>query len=217
MILTLPYGVFETDATDWMNGQIQEVGFFDPELQPFFDRHPPGSRVMDVGAHIGLYTGYLASRGCRVIAFEGHPVYAPLLQRNIDQNGWEVEVHSHFLYSRSVSLTEDLEHETRASNTWLPSAFGEAAYPLDYCWGLSMSPTISLIKIDAQGADLHVLLGAGRLIARDRPAILIEFEAPLALRHGHTADDYRTWMRQHDYREVSINGLNAYLTPKERP
>lgn len=221
MIVDLAYGRFQLPDTDqeafW---SVATEGFWDPELQPYLDRTPLGTAVIDVGAHVGLYAGYMASRGYRVTAMEAHPEYLPLLLLNMDANPWGglVTVLPLFAYSRRVGMREEPRHTVRASNTWIPVAEGEGAgvyaFPLDLVTMLlPRSCRLGLLKVDAQGADLHVLLGAEAVIAASRPNILIEYEAPLAQLHGHTADDYRRWIEVNRYREHAISGLNAFLEP----
>lgn len=218
MLVELAYGTFEMLEADSVTPQTIGDRFWDLELKPTLDRVQPGQHVVDVGAHIGLYSGYWASRGCIVTAVECHPVYEPILCANMARNGWgaAVLVLPTFLYSRRVMLVEALDSETRASNTWLPApdhvldVAARFALPLDDL----MLSTVHFLKVDAQGADLHVLLGAEKTITRDRPTILIEYEAELTLRHGHTAADYHQWAIAHGYREESINGWNCVLVPE---
>lgn len=219
MILELPYGTFElpdSDATAF--GSAQGEGFWDRDLKPHLDAIPAGSRAVDVGAHVGLYTGYLASRGVRVDAIEAHPEYWALLGKNTKPWRDLIRIHRCFVYSYTCYMIEQREHPTFASNTWLPMPVDLVpppehvqAYPLDVLLVGDQTP-IALLKVDAQGADLHVLLGAAGIIERDHPVILIEYEGQLTARHGHTADSYRQWIADHQYREHSINGWNALLT-----
>jgi len=220
MILTLPYGTFErADSDDPFQNDIASTGFWDKDLQPFLDMVKPGELVVDVGAHIGLYTGYWANRGCVVVAFEGHPTFLPLLAHNVLHNGWQrqVQIIPFFLYSRHCWLQEHVQHPTQASNTWVPVPENGQRRPgtvveadtLDSC---DVGSDPKLLKVDAQGADLHVLLGAERLIQRCHPNILIEYEAPLTKQHGHSAEDYERWITAHRYKKTPVNGWNAYLT-----
>lgn len=217
MKLTLPYGTFEGVESDSLNTQTLAEGFWDSELRPYLDLVKPGEHVVDAGAHIGLYTVYWAKKGINVTAFEAHPVYYPLLATNIHNNQVRRRVNHWrtFLYSRPTCLREVKEHETAASNTWMPSDWMEPqsryAMRLDQVRNL---PTVHLLKVDAQGADLHVVLGAEEIIARDRPRILIEFEERLAALHGHGAEDYHRWAAEHGYREVPINGWNCLWEPR---
>jgi FkbM family methyltransferase len=216
----LPYGQFLTIAGESLNAQTKRDAFWDLELKPYLDRVKPGSHVIDVGAHVGYYSGYWAATGNLVTAVEGHPVYLPLLQENVDRNGWRpsINVLPFFAYHTTCFLEEVTEHETHASNTWRMSEgqSGRLALPLDISCAVWCQywQRLDLIKVDAQGADLHVLVGAEWLIARYRPLILIEFEDRLASLHGDTADDYHRWAAEHHYREVSINGWNCLLEPQ---
>lgn len=63
----------------------------------------------------------------------------------------------------------------------------DAAKTLDPVW---------LIKMDAQGAEPAILAGASRLIERDRPYIICEFEEHQLRHHGRTlADLYQAFRR----------------------
>lgn len=216
MKVDLSYGTFELPEEDkhiWEQLQVPE-GFWDPDLKPFLDRYRPGQVAMDVGAHVGLYTLYLASRGVRVWAFERHPVYTEYLGRNLEKNERQypgkITWLPYFLYSKTVHLEEVNTHTTRASNTWVPTPnlWGQRADVLDHFW---RGGEVNLLKIDAQGADLHVLLGAEHLIQANHPDILLEYEQDLALLHGHTAADYERWIQEHGYVKTPINGWNAFL------
>ena len=93
MIVTLSYGTFEIPDTDAaIIPQLASEGFWDPELRPYLDRVQAGDLVIDVGAHVGLYSGYWASRGATVIALEAHPAYYSLLLGNIGANGWSTSL-----------------------------------------------------------------------------------------------------------------------------
>lgn len=210
--LQLPYGTFLCEPTDYFNEEVQQTGFWDHDLRVPLDSVPAGSFVVDVGAHIGLYAGYLASRGCVVTAFEGHPLYVPRLAYNLANNPrWpgQADYIPSFIYSHACLMGEHRQHDTRASNTWLPDVAGTVpALPLDLAIPLALP--VRLLKIDAQGADLHVLLGAERLIAQHHPDILIEFEHPLAALHGHGPEDYHGWRDAHGYTQQDVNGWNAW-------
>jgi hypothetical protein len=83
----------------------------------------------------------------------------------------------------------------------------------DYCREKRIS-SLRLIKIDAEGAELNLLRGAGEVLDRIRPeAVICEF-APVLL-----ADARRSWTRllaafsSHGY---SLRRLDLSGTPKPR-
>lgn len=214
MKLELFYGTFDLpDSDEEAFASAAGEGFWDSVLKPYLDLEP-GSVVIDVGAHVGLYTVYWAWRSCFVHAFESHPSYVPYLHQNVYANGWRDKVcfWRFFCYSRATGMEEREDYRTRASNTWLPTKLPgmQTAIPLDQI--AATVPRLDMLKVDAQGADLHVLLGAEQMITTHHPKILIEYEDTLAKLHGHTAVDYRRWIVDHNYEEHSINGGNALLT-----
>jgi 23S rRNA G2069 N7-methylase RlmK/C1962 C5-methylase RlmI len=65
-------------------GTFYELGM----LEDMRGRLAPGDLVLDVGAHIGTHSVYLAALcACRVIAFEPHPEAFTALCENVRRNG----------------------------------------------------------------------------------------------------------------------------------
>ena len=62
--------IVETEIEKWRRDTFWEK---EPETIAWIDDMEPGEILFDVGANIGIYTLYAASRGVRVIAIE--PVF----------------------------------------------------------------------------------------------------------------------------------------------
>src|SRR5205823_1388212 len=73
---------------------------------------------------------------------------------------------------------------------------------LDILWRDGGMPTVSLLKIDAEGAEMDILRGASELLARDHPAILIE----LVDSHALVAN----WLAERGYTETVMNGMRPW-------
>jgi hypothetical protein len=58
---------------------------------------------------------------------------------------------------------------------------------------------LDFIKIDVEGAELHVLEGGERSIAAFRPAILVEIEARHTARYDYRPDDIVGWLTRRGY------------------
>ena len=58
---------------------------------------------------------------------------------------------------------------------------------------------LDFIKIDVEGAELHVLQGGEHSIEKFRPAMLIEIEARHTARYQHTAADVAGWIAERGY------------------
>jgi FkbM family methyltransferase len=135
-----------------------------------------GDTAIDVGANVGHYTWRLANllgpRG-RVIAFEPIPeTFATLTgnlcgKRNVTLLNMAAS-ESHGRVAMNLPI-EDPENYYRASISE-KGEYSVLTMPLD---ALALE-SCALLKIDAEGHDLQVLLGAKKLIDRCRPIIIVE-------------------------------------------
>jgi FkbM family methyltransferase len=142
-----------------------------------------GDRCIDVGAHIGrttVFMALLAGETGHVDAVEPLPANCALLRRNVALNGvsgnvgvWEAccaarEGSSQLFVSDSfrVSLVRDSQLGT----------FSARSLSLD---NLALhGPRINVIKIDVEGAEREVLAGATELLCAQRPKIIAEMHPP---------------------------------------
>ena len=130
-----------------------------------------GDTFVDVGANVGYYS-VLAGRAVgpsgRVIAVEPIPETAAVLRRNLDLNEVAATVRQEACWSirTTVGLTAPPGAYGLASSvrTFKAPVFAAPAAPLDdMCRQLS---TIRLIKIDVEGAEREVLLGAREVLTK---------------------------------------------------
>lgn len=201
-ILDTPLGPFECYPTGTITRALQAGQWWQEDLKPILDA-VEGGWAIDIGAHIGWFTIYLAQRVERMIALEPYPPSFQYLTANIQHRpglehriqAWPVAAYSH-----PVLLDTDPrnDHSDEGSFTFTPQAAGAyLGMPVDDY--LSETAPISLIKVDAQGADLRALLGLSRTLARCRPVILFEFEQAMSAWHGHTWAHYLTFFRELSY------------------
>ena len=163
-------------------------GFWEIWLTQFLARRvQPGMTVVDVGANFGYYTlllGDVVGNAGQVIAVEPNPDAVSLLQETVLLNGHQ-------------KRTRIVPHALSASagRAWLYAPDGEpknatlvgmeglpggrtvevATVTLDEV--VLEYPKVDLVKIDAEGGELEIVAGMRQLIARDRPTIVLEFNA----------------------------------------
>jgi FkbM family methyltransferase len=148
-------------------------------LSFFADTLEPDDVVFDIGAYIGPYT-LLASRRVgprgRVYAFEPDPVARRLLARNVEANGaTNVSV---LPYAVSDEDGMVWLHSTQLGNatTSISPAIGiervEAVTLWSFCERHSLFP--SVIKVDVEGWEGHVLSEAARPVVDHARATLVE-------------------------------------------
>jgi len=169
------------------DGDWQEVFYHqhqaewrDSALTVFRGLVPPGSTVVDVGANIGFVTtilsGLVGSQG-RVIAFEPSARTFAKLQRTIRINGL---ANIRAINAGCGARHEMLELRDVGGSSGNASIVGEGTVReqveivrLDDVPELRARP-ITLIKIDTEGFEPHVLEGARRLIAEYEPTLYLE-------------------------------------------
>lgn len=145
----------------------------------------PEDRMLDVGAHIGavsLVLAALAPAG-RVDAFEPSAASAGRLRANALANGL-ANLHVHQVAVLEAPGTAHLRQTPFSAGSFVSlgarDALAEpvAALSID-AWAEEAGPErLDLLKIDVEGAELRVLAGAARTIARLHPSIVVECNPP---------------------------------------
>lgn len=150
----------------------------------------PGDTVFDIGANLGL-TALIASARTgqqgRVVAFEPSPPNVAILQFHLKKNGAanarvEASCVGSTTGTTEFSLVDDGIHSSnsmtfsrKAEVPYLESSLQQVTVPVTtvdaYCAASGLTPQV--IKIDVEGAELEVLLGAFETIRRTRPIILM--------------------------------------------
>jgi FkbM family methyltransferase len=148
----------------------------------------PGSTVIDVGANIGFFSmrfgRWVGSTG-RVIAIEPESRNFDSLQRRVARAGLASTVDCVQAVAADrpgrlhLALTPGHpgDHHIAAVGQPIQSVSLDALAAVD-------RRTVSLIKVDVQGAEAMVLKGAHRTIEIHRPAIFIEVDAEALERFG---------------------------------
>ena len=150
----------------------------------------PGWSVIDVGANFGYYTLLLGDRvgeSGRVLAFEPNPAVARSLRDSVAVNGFSgrtrveecalcdvAEGVGHFFLPLNKPLNARI-----VPPDYAPPEPGEIVPIRLSCLDRYMGevPRVDFVKIDAEGAEFSILEGMRGLIARDRPRMIIEFNA----------------------------------------
>jgi len=149
----------------------------------------PGTIAIDVGAHKGGYTYWLA-RGVgptgRVYAFEPQPQLAHNLECSFDPA--QVTVEDVGVSDREGTMQLHIPTDGRPSpgasleTTSTATATGHAievrVITLDrYLRDLpGRAPAVGFLKCDVEGHELHVFRGAEQMLRRDHPVLLFECE-----------------------------------------
>ena len=145
----------------------------------------PGDGALDIGANVGYYTlaaaRLVGPTGC-VHAFEASPIIFARLRRNAKLNP-HANIHVHFaaVADQPGEVTFHTASAERTGYSSMRDLGAEVA-------AITTVPTLTidslleeirpvrLVKIDVEGAELHVLRGMQGLIERDRPYVITEID-----------------------------------------
>lgn len=140
-----------------------------------------GQIVYDIGAHMGYYTVIGSSAvgpNGRVIAFEPLPFNLSQLRRHIHLNRCgNVTVIDKCVAERSGRARFSPGTGTGTGRLTPDGALEVEVVSLDDAVSSGALPPPDVMKIDVEGAELSVLKGAEKVIARSRPTILLSLHS----------------------------------------
>lgn len=190
--------------------------------------------VLDIGAHIGLVSlpcaSVMASDG-KLFAFEPASANRDLLLKHIRVNNFSdmVTVNDCLVGRVSRSSVDFFESSEHSGQNSVASVERNISYEkrrrrqttLDiFCSANNLRPEV--IKIDVEGAEIDVLLGALETIRSHRPIIILSVHPRLLQELGHHADDIKDIVNELGYHCLDQDGniveefkFSEYvLTPK---
>jgi FkbM family methyltransferase len=142
----------------------------------------PGDTVLDIGANLGTMTvlfARLAGHAGRVLAFEPNPRLIPLLQQSTARYS-QVEIHPVALGGEEKTLELCVPSQNSGAASLVGASEARArvpvpVVPLSRILDESMVRKIRFVKMDVEGYEPEVLIGARESFARTPPdAILCE-------------------------------------------
>jgi FkbM family methyltransferase len=179
----------------------------------------PGSVCVDVGAAAGVYTvalSRLVGAAGQVHSVEplsfAHPTWSRVLGAcrigNVVHHAVALGAEAGRA-TMSVPISRHGPVTGRSFLAWQTNGLGSNAEFADHvdivvevrtldvlCADLNR---LDFVKIDVEGAELHVLRGAHRIVETFRPTMLIEIEQRHTTRYRHAADDVVDWLVQRGY------------------
>jgi FkbM family methyltransferase len=179
-------------ATYWAPNTLEPVAFelwlngsYEPEVLAYLrNAVPPHAAVIDVGANIGAITIPLArhlTHG-RVLAIEASPRICKVLAANVGHNALDnVTICASAASNRTAGIDF---YEPPSSHFGMGSqapqfnvrAIEVPGLPLDAMLDAENIGHVAAMKVDVEGFEAHVFLGAPKLLhSNDPPKIVFEF------------------------------------------
>jgi FkbM family methyltransferase len=199
------YGQFEGAAADRIVfGTYRETGTWSPLLVSLLADHlfrGGEGTLLDVGANIGLVTIPVVERSrVHAIAFEPEPVNHEILRRNVARHGLHARVETHAVALAtepgqvSLAVCEHNSGDHRLALGAPPAGTRlvtvEAAALDQVLEGRTLAGPV-VMKLDTQGAEVQVLLGAERTL-QHVDYLVIEYWPAGLRRMGNSAEQLQT-------------------------
>jgi len=225
--LATPYGFKFHAGTSPIYGEML-AGRFESEEIALIKSHLTQAQVfVDIGANIGLYTCLACCAGIYTIAVEPQPKNLRLLYTNLIENDYHnVEVYPTGLAERPGLTTLYGASSTGASlvKGWALQVHPQSIQStipvttLDILLGERFAGKKVLIKLDVEGAEYPVLLGASQTLEmRPRPTWMIEICSneyhPAGLNPNYAAT-FKTFWR-HGYEVRTADSENRIIQPAD--
>jgi FkbM family methyltransferase len=189
--LTLPNGSKIETPKIGTGALIYYLGYSEPEIANFINYYlKPGMCFVDIGAHLGEYcllaSSVVNNKG-KVYAFEPNPDIIPFLFNNIKHNSLEnvVVVNSAVSSSNGQVILHIHKEASMSSLRKIKSGndndFIKKVTVSTVClnsYFFDNSRKIDIIKVDVEGAELDVIIGASCLLKKsikDAPIWILEF------------------------------------------
>jgi len=158
--------------------ELAVKGVHEPAATREFLHHlKPGMRIVDLGANIGYYT-LLEARAVgpqgRIYAVEPDPATFEILQRNIEVNGYQDRVQPFQMAIADRSGEARLYQSQKSNlNSLLPNPEDDETFKVIQTTTLDQFvkdfEPIDFIRMDVEGFEHEILLGADRTFSSEHP------------------------------------------------
>jgi FkbM family methyltransferase len=160
-------------------------------------RLSPGDLVLDVGAHVGNHTFYLANAAkAKIEAFEPNVELAAAMRETVEHCGLQDRVRVHAVGVGSRAAQAHFKNALPDNLGAQELELGDGEIPILTLDSLSFDEPVRLLKIDVEGMEFDVLEGAAALIQKDRPLLYIECRDERSLRNlsrWSAVNNYTWW------------------------
>ena len=207
---------YELDLSDWVEWNIYFCNRVEPR-EKIYALAQTGDTVIDVGVNIGETLLNLANKvggKGKVVGFEPALATFNKCRNNIALNPSlkNIALHRLALGRKEEELFIQVKDErNRGESSLSESAVGEKikVTTLDLFAARENIPRVNLIKIDAEGFEMNVLLGAEQTILRFLPKLFIEVDDNLLKQQKYSAEELVRWLMQRGYKIYNAENNSA--------
>jgi FkbM family methyltransferase len=189
------------DQADYIQLTIFWEGEYEPEITRLLMTELRFDDVFyDVGANVGYYTCAALKKPTKsVLAFEPDPVSASVIRLNLRLNALEGPSCQVMEMALGRTAGRGIFHRSHAFNSGMSglrpvypvASFEVPIETIDSLISSGRAPAPTVLKVDVEGLEHEVLVGARRLLESNPPRLIV-FEAPhdLLASAGHPLTAY---------------------------
>lgn len=193
--------VMAVDRSDVLQRTIFAEGEYEPEVtRQLMSELGDDDVFYDIGANVGYYTCAALKMGVKFVhAFEPDPIAASVLRLNLRLNGAtsaSCQVAEMALGCRAGSGVFHRSHVWNSGRSGFRPVDAVASFEvpietIDSLLAAGRAPPPTVLKVDVEGLEHEVLLGAHRLLENNPPRLIVfEAERDLLASPGHPLTGY---------------------------
>ena len=140
-------------------------------------RYNLGGVVIDIGANIGSFSIYSAYKGAEVYAIEPEPHNLEALKNNIALNNMQDKIHVlpyGISYNKGTGVISDDGGGSSIIDTCIGSEIELMSF--DIMFELYNLQEVDILKIDVEGSEVEIILGASKENLQKCKYITMEFD-----------------------------------------
>jgi len=203
-----------TDITYWTNTYESHK-----ELKVFLNHLQDGMTVLDIGANVGFYALHFARKvgpQGKVYAFEPIPEYFNRLKEHIVLNNATniVPVPVALLDQKGVAKMSIASGDSSLFHHESDQFVDVPLTTLDNFVAENQIDRVDAIKLDVEGAELHVIRGADQTIRKFKPIMMVEINATTLKAAGTSPEELFSAIIGYGYQAFIIRNGKTILTNK---
>jgi len=181
-LVRCPGGKIYLNLREAISERAKFIGYYEYQKTNLFKKIvKPGMTILDIGTNKGYYSLLSAKimddKG-EILSFEPHPENCYWIKKSISVNGYKsIKLFQIALFNKNgeMRLFEGAKsgHHSLVRNKDLGSITIQTK-KLDAILAEEKIIKVDLIKIDVEGAEIQVLDGANKLLAKQSPKLLID-------------------------------------------
>lgn len=169
---------FRCYKDDFISSHLHKGEVWEPHMHRLFEKYiSPEDVVLDIGANIGTHSVKMAKLAKNLLAFEPLRQSYTLLKENLRLNGCTNAIAYEYALSDSAYTTEYklVEGTNIGGSTLLDDHLAPTTESIDVITLDSLSLNqVDFIKMDVEGYEAKVIIGAVETIKRHKPSIVLE-------------------------------------------